>query len=465
MSGMYEATTVKNLKAAYDAIPENAPRYAPRGAALSLFYDRSPEVILDGPAGTGKTRAILEKLHFLANQYPGMRGLIVRRTRASLSQTAIVTFENHVLGRELGTRVKFNSIKQEYRYKNGSRIAIGGLDKAIKIMSAEYDVICIIESTEVPEDIFESLTTRLRNGIVPFQQIIGDCNPVEPSHWLRKRAERGTLKMYASKHRDNPVLFDPITGEITEKGKAYISKLEALTGVRRARLYEGLWVQAEGAIYTDWSREENLVDFFVPPATWARYWSFDFGYTNPFVWQEWARSPDDELYRCREIYYTGRLVEDLARTIKAATAGSPRPVVVVTDHDAEDRATLERHLEIYTKPAYKAVSPGIQAVQARMRRRGNGRRGLYLMRDALISPGDGLPARDETLDERKKPCSTEEEVEGYIWDLRQGRKKGEQPLKENDHGLDSTRYLVAEVDDLENTQGKAELAGFSVLDL
>jgi uncharacterized membrane protein len=44
----------------------------------------------------------------------------------------------------------------------------------------------------------------------------------------------------------------------------------------------------------------------------------------------------------------------------------------VADHDAEDRATLERY-GVYTQPATKDVSPGIQAVQARLRRAGDGK--------------------------------------------------------------------------------------------
>ena len=39
--------------------PESRP-YGPRGAAAELFGCRDPEVLIEGPAGTGKTRAVLE---------------------------------------------------------------------------------------------------------------------------------------------------------------------------------------------------------------------------------------------------------------------------------------------------------------------------------------------------------------------------------------------------------------------
>jgi hypothetical protein len=52
--------------------------YGPKGGARELFYLKDPEVLLAGPAGTGKSRAALEKLNFLALKYPGFRGLIVK---------------------------------------------------------------------------------------------------------------------------------------------------------------------------------------------------------------------------------------------------------------------------------------------------------------------------------------------------------------------------------------------------
>ena len=60
---------------------------------------------------------------------------------------------------------------------------------------------------------------------------------------------------------------------------------------------------------------------------------------------------------------------------------------------------------------------------------------------------------DQELVERKLPTCTEDEVEGYVWDTSHGQKRGEQPVKENDHGCDCMRYLVMHVD-----RGRVELA-------
>lgn len=409
-------------------------RFIPYGANREIFRRRDCEIVLAGPAGTGKSRAALEKLHLCALKYPGMRGIMVRKTRTSLTESAMVTFEEKVLHPLDG--VDFHSQTQEYRYPNGSVIVVGGLDKASKVMSSEYDIAYVQEATEVTEHDWESLTTRLRNGVMPYQQLMADCNPDAPSHWLKKRADTGKTVMLESRHEDNPTLWDTARGCWTESGARYIAKLDALTGVRFLRLRKGVWAAAEGMVYDGWDRAVHMVDGFEIPREWPRYWAVDFGYTNPFCWQAWAEDSDGRLYRYREIYRTQRLVEDHARDILAATAGEPRPRALICDHDAEDRATLEKYLGMRTVAAHKAVSPGIQAVASRLKVQADGKPRLLFVRDALVK-------RDPKLVDAKKPTCLEEEIEGYVWS---DKAKKDEPVKENDHSCDAMRYLVAHRD-------------------
>lgn len=416
--------------------------YQPFGTAEEFLYRREPEVVLAGPAGTGKSRACLEKLHLCATKYPGMRGLIVRKTRESLSETALVTFEDKVIpaGHScLAGPSRRN--RQVYRYPNKSSIVVGGMDKPSKVMSSEYDIIFVQEAIELSEHEWETLTTRLRNGVMPYQQIVADTNPDTPLHWLRLRANSGRTVMLDSRHEDNPILWDRFARSWTPAGATYIDKLDNLTGPRKARLRDGKWVQAEGLVYDGWDRSIHLVYRFPIPLDWPRFWVVDFGYTNPFVWQAWAQDPDGRLYRYREIYLTHRLVEDHAKAILSAVQDQsgrwtePKPQAIICDHDAEDRATLERHLKMTTQPAKKDVSPGIQSVASRLKVAGDGKPRLFLLRDSLEE-------RDEALVEAKLPTCTEEEVDSYVWDTGGGRKKGEQPLKKNDHGMDGMRYMA-----------------------
>ncbi|MET8864658.1 phage terminase large subunit [Nonomuraea sp. NPDC004580] len=422
--------------------------YRPRGAAAEVFACRAPEVLLSGPAGTGKSRAALEKLHAMMLANPGARGLIVRKTLVSLGSTGLVTWREKVVPESIaaGHVTWYGGSQQEaaaYRYSNGSTVVVGGLDKPQKVMSSEYDVIFVQEAIELTVDDWEALTTRLRNGRISFQQLIADCNPWTPSHWLKQRADRGDTLMLHSRHEDNPVLFNP-DGTLTEVGADYIGKLDRLTGVRHARLRHGKWVAAEGLIYEEWDPAVHMVDRFPIPESWSRWWAVDFGFTNPFVWQDWAEDPDGRLYLVREIYRTRTLVEDHAKHILCLVAPGgkwtePRPRAIICDHDAEDRATLERHLGLSTKAAAKTVSDGIQAVQARLRPAGDGKPRLFVLRDALVG-------RDAELEDAKKPCSTVEEVTGYVWDSSPGKPPKETPVKQDDHGMDALRYMVAQRD-------------------
>lgn len=425
------------------AEPAIEHRYRPVGSARDLFACREPEVLLSGPAGTGKSRACLEKIHAVCLLTPGVRAVILRKTAVSLGSTALVTYREHVAKEAIASgEVRFfGGSGQEaasFRYGNGSVIVIGGMDKSTRIMSSEYDIAYVQEATELTEDDWEAITTRLRHGAISFQQIIADTNPDSPTHWLKQRCDRGACQMIYCQHEDNPVLYDAGTATWTVPGAAYISKLDALTGVRYERLRGGRWAAAEGLIYDTFDPAIHLhKPIGEPPATWTRWWAIDFGFSNPFCWQAWAEDPDGRLYLYKEIYKTQTLVEDHAVAIRRALRDrEPAPRDVVCDHDAEGRATLEEKLGISTSAAHKSVLEGIEAVKARLKVQPDGKPRLYICRDALVS-------RDLALEEAKKPCCTQDEISGYVWD---DKSKKEQPRKEADHGCDALRYLVAAVD-------------------
>ena len=418
--------------------------FAPRGTARDIFYTRKPEVLVAGPAGTGKSRGILEKLNALAIKYPGMRGLIVRHTAISLTNTAMVTFKQWVIPEQLASEsVKWfsgsGSTPPGFQYSNGSTIETGGMDKPSKIMSSEYDFIYVMEATELTENAWEMLGTRLRNGVMLYQQLMADCNPDSDVHWLNVRCAKGKTVMLNSRHEENPRLYDD-EGNVTLEGAPYMERLDNLTGVRKLRLRDGIWAGAEGQIYDEFDPSLHIVEPFEIPSSWRRKWSVDFGMTNPFVLQCWAIDPDGRMYLYREIYRSQRLVEDHARDILALVTDAkgnwtePQPSGVVCDHDAEGRATFQRHAHLGTVPAHKAVSDGIQMVQSRFRRAKDGKPRIFFFRNAVVQI-------DQLLVDAKKPTSTVAELPGYIWD-----KKKDAPLKLNDHGSDAMRYAVVDED-------------------
>ena len=328
------------------------------------------------------------------------------------------------------TTFSVQEILEWFDYSNGARIWVGGLDKPGKVLSAEFDGIYVNQAEELMLPDWETLTTRTtgRAGHVDWGGMtFGDCNPGGPSHWIRNRA---TLKLFESRHEDNPMLYTA-TGYLTKQGRRSMAVLDALTGVRKERLRFGRWVQAEGAVY-DFDAALHLVDPFPIPADWRRIRVIDFGWTHPFVCQWWAIDGDGRMYLYREIYMTGRTVRVHAAQINQLSAGETYESTI-TDHDAEDRATLDES-GIFSVPARKEILPGIGEVQGRLAKAGDGRPRLFLFRDAMVE-------RDESLAERRLPTCTEQEFDAYTWPKSQdGKPVKDVPVKLYDHGMDSLRY-------------------------
>ena len=427
------------------------------GGARRAWAYQGPEFILSGPYETGKTIAALHKLNALLWKYPGSLALMVRKTYKSLINSAVVTYEKKVLEvppddpncpiKKLG-----KSRPDWYDYPNGSRLVLGGMDNADKVLSAEYDFIYVNQAEELTLDDYEKLTGRCtgRAGNANYPQMMSDCNPGPPTHWIKQRA---ALKMFVSRHEDNPALFAPDTGEITEQGQRTMQVLNNLTGVRYKRGRLGLWAGAEGQVYEEWDDTVHVIDWFEPPANWPRYRSIDFGYTNPFVCGWWAVEPDGRLYRYRELYQTGLLVEEAAKEIKRLSEGE-RIIETVADHDAEDRATLKKY-GIPTKPADKRVKTGIEAVQKRLQIAGDGKPRLFVMRDCLVSA-------DPKLVEQHRPTCLAEEKPSYIWEpQRDGKPAKEEPVKTDDHACDEERYMVMYLDEPKDKYPPARVESYA----
>ncbi|HVZ41301.1 MAG TPA: phage terminase large subunit [Candidatus Kapabacteria bacterium] len=418
---------------ALNATPDQRP-YTPYGGALDLFDAREREVLIEGPAGTGKTRAVLEKIYLLATKHAGIRVLVCRKSRSSMTESVLVTWEEKVvpagdpcLFGVSGRRLQ-RSQRRSYWFSNGSQIVVAGIDDNADVMSTEFDVIAAFEATQLAEADWDALLTRLRNGRMPYQQLIGDCNPGRRLHWLNQRCLRGDMRRIHSRHADNP----SATNE-------YVESLGRLRGARRLRLLLGLWADQEGLVYETWDPQRHVVPTFTIPGNWRRICSVDFGFVNPAVCHWYAVAPSGRLVLYREYYRSRRLVPDFARDIVALSAGE-QIERTVCDWDAAERADLEA-AGIRCTLAYKqSVVRGIEAVQERLGDMGDGRPGLVVLRDALVR-------RDEALAEEGRPCSVIEEMESYAWPLdREGRARKELPVQIDDHGVDALRYAVCYVD-------------------
>lgn len=415
--------------------------YQPFGAARELFRCSAPEVLLSGPGGTGKSRACLEKLNLIAMQLP-IRGAIVRKVRKTVTQAAQVTFEQKVLG-HYKSAVKFHSGDQEYRYPNGARIVVAGLDDPEKIGSTEFDVVYVQEATELEESDWGMLLRGLRNGVLPYQQIIADCNPSGPDHWLKRRCNDQACLLFESRHEDNPTLFDQASGTWTDFGRDYISRLDKLTGYQHSRLRLGLWVAAEGQYFTEYDPALHEVAPFEIPAEWPKWLAVDYGFAAPFCCLWFTRRPEDRrVFVYREAYHTGLRDDQQARLILART--QERLWLRVLDPSMFNLRTEQLRpsiAQVYVNEGVFPVVPGFN----------NRKQGWAIVRQGLAHDDGQTPRVQIFKDRAPNLCR---ELAGAVMDPLDPEDVADKihQTKTSDHAIDAFRYgLAAEAQPTQRT--------------
>jgi PBSX family phage terminase large subunit len=386
--------------------------YLPHGAAMDFIYSHEREVIIAGPAETGKTLAACWKAHILASKYPGCQGAIVRKTYKSMTGSVLQTFERVIKGAPV--EIYGGERPEKYIYSNGSMIWLGGMDNPDKVLSSERDFFYVNQAEEFELNDWETMTTRAtgRSAVIPFPQVFGDCNPSGSQHWILQRSKAGKMKLLTSVHADNPMLVDG-EGNVTTQGKRTFETLDALTGVRYKRLRLGLWATAEGAVYDSFDnavhvKERELSEFIYFAL------AIDEGYTNPAVILMVGVDSDKRWHIFKEFYQRGVLQERVCNQASEWKSKYNCQLVAVDASAAGLIADLKNY-GIPAKAAKGRVLDGIQAIQNKLKIQNDGKPRLTVD-----------PACVNAINE----------FESYVW-----KPEKDEPVKENDHAMDALRYL------------------------
>lgn len=421
------------------------PHYKFYGRNLEFFNLREPAAMLSGPSETGKTVTALALVDTLARQYPGLQGAIVRKQRVDMDGTVLQSFKADVLGKESDVHAHGGEKVEWYDYPNGSRVWVGGMDRPGKVLSSQRDIIYVNQAEEIDNSDWETLSTRTTgrsgnmrdaNGIA-HAMLIGDCNPSSPNHWVWAKHLGGQLKFVESRHVDNPRLYDQATGLITEQGKITIARLEALTGYRRSRLYEGKWVQSEGIVFDTWLDSENVTELAVYEKGAGPCFLFlDDGYSAGSAPDTRGRDP-----------HTGQYVADAHPRVLLLAQEKPDGHLDVfyestaclklsDDHLGELLATIQENG--WDMPQYAVHGPGQAEIRGRLFAAG-------------IAPRQSMARVDESIKEmqswigadkngwrrlRVNPACKNLRAEAVSYAYEPGSDK---PVKAFDHSLDAVR--------------------------
>lgn len=423
--------------------------YELRGGCKDLVTSTEQQVIISGPADTGKTVASCLKLHGRALTHPKSQHVIARKTYESMGASVLQTWERIVAG--TGVETYGGKKPQWYDYPNGSRVWAVGLDNPGKALSTERDSIYVNQAEELTVDDWETLSTRVtgRNAVIPHVQLFGDCNPAGSKHWIRESAKVGTIRLLFATHKDNPTIYNE-DGSLTASGRLRMSTLEKLTGVRRKRLFEGIWATAEGAVYENFDvrihakkRDPNEM------VLW--YLAMDEGFTNPQVTLLIGADADKRWHIFMEFYVTGRLETEIVGHAKGWWSDVSTAQMMVKRGETEYIVKMPPMLVVSTQCRLCAVdnaAPGlIKALNAAgvWAKGGKGVlietayntakgqiSGISKIQDRLKVQADGRPRL--TID---PDCvETINEFESYQWE------KGKDiPKDENNHSMGALRYL------------------------
>ncbi len=196
--------------------------------------------------------------------------------------------------------------------------------------------------------------------------------------------------------------------------------------MQRTRLF-GDFVSQEGLVYDEFDPRYHVVKPFDIPKDGEIYRAIDFGVRNPWctLWIYRDRSglfgADDSLYVYREYYKTNRTTLENGRETIRLSQNDPRCLFTVADSAGKDaRLILARELGVSTKPSPKEL--GMVTM-------------IGLVKERLMIHADGKPR----LFVFNNCPALIQELRKYRWSKTKGK---DQPMKQDDHALDSLRYAI-----------------------
>lgn len=354
----------------------------------------------------------------------GMRGLrlILGATRANIERNILQPMRD-IYGSSVASEIS----SKNYATILGEKVyCIGGdnIRQVSKIRGSEIAYCAVDEATDLNEELFEMLKSRLS---LPYSCCDITTNPASPNHWFKAFLDSKAkgVDIYEQDYTIYDNSFLP---------QDYIKALEAEYAgtVWFDRYILGKWTLAEGLIfpnYADAMYEEDIN----PTSEYCI--SLDYGTSNPFAAMLWQKS-DGVWYGLNELFYSGR-DEGIQKT------------------DGEYLAMLDRFAEPI-KPYLKAtpnifsggtgidkipviVDPSAASFIALLRQ-SDWFRPTSADNDVLNGIRDVNTAIHKGLIKVHTRCKNwVREARSYVWDETSVVDK---PVKEYDHLMDATRYFV-----------------------
>lgn len=259
-----------------------------------------------------------------------------------------------------------------------------------------------------------------------------NCNPEGPFHWFKL----GWIDDLFSKNAlriqfnldDNPSLSE----EMKEKYR------RRFTGVFHQRFILGLWVLAEGIIYSMF--EQKMIVKSVPAAVKInrRWIGIDYGQSNATVFLLCGLGSDERLYVLDEFYHAGKS----SHVQKSPVKYSKDYFAWILKNGAKevlDDGTLKQYP---VRKEYTFIDPSAKGFMLQLYE--DGEPGIRQANNEVVQGIELISSLiDNDMFRVLSHCKyTINELSSYSWDPKAQERGEDKPIKQNDHCMDAIRYIV-----------------------
>lgn len=402
-------------------------KFSPKQVESMLWWklpkiNKCDALICDGSVRSGKSLSMtIGFILWSCSEFNGQTFAICGKTTGSIQRNVILPMQQWLEGvAKISLKLSRSCFDVTVNGKTNRYYFFGGKDESsyMLIQGMTLAGVMFDEVALMPKSFVEQALARCS---VKGSRFWFNCNPDSPQHWfyqewILKLDEKNAAYLHFT--MDDNYSLDP----------AVKKRYESLyTGVFKERYINGKWCVTEGIIYDCW-KDEYIIDDFTAPEWCQWYISMDYGTVNPCSMGLWCVT-DDKAVRVSEYYYDSRK-EKHSRT------------------DEEHYAELEKLAEIIGIDEIQAVivDPSAASFIECIRRHGrfNVRKANNDVLSGIRRTSTLMKAGRFRVHGRCKGFL--KEVKLYRWDE---KSPVDSVIKENDHAMDDTRYLVNTV--LKNT--------------
>ena len=265
-----------------------------------------------------------------------VRCLYIRDTYDQLKDSVIKQFVD-----DFDRFCQFRLVDREARFHNGSIVKFRTFEKDTNILSAEYDMICVCQLEDIPEELMLQLLGRLSGTRLGRPILLVEGNP--SPNYVKRRYYDPPIEMLNEKG-----IF------CIKQGKTMDNKKNIASGYieRLKENYPDWWfnryVLSEWANYSDLVFSEfkdelvcDLVDIKDIATHWIKAQGMDYGFVNPTAILWAYKDYDGNICIWDEYYETKQLPEDIEVAAKRHAIHERKPIIA--DYSIKNIKTGNAH--------------------------------------------------------------------------------------------------------------------------